>query len=186
MGKIKTYQDRVDNMRHPQDVHTELERAKNYAAGLKRKSKQAVTFDEKLKFQDMFTDAEGVVRQIRMNMFELENKLARLGAKNILITPAMEVDGRDWRVLVIENTDGEREEIYQFKDGERFLDQEEWPGYKAGDILYKGLPHNLTFLRKKFMEPIEHALETGMDILSLHMALRSPVPTMRNLVAFDF
>ncbi|WP_419604657.1 hypothetical protein [Thiolapillus sp.] len=72
---VPTYEQRVARMKRPEDVDRELKRAKAYMMRLRGKMKKAASFDEKIQLEKDIKLAESVLRQLRLNIYELEDQL---------------------------------------------------------------------------------------------------------------
>lgn len=75
MPKIVSYDDRVAKMEKPGDEEVQILHAKKYVARLRTKAKSAGTLAEKLELQSAVKEAEGVLRKLRLNVFDLEDML---------------------------------------------------------------------------------------------------------------
>ncbi|WP_293648512.1 hypothetical protein [Thiolapillus sp.] len=72
---VPTYEQRVARMKRPEDVDRELKRAKAYMMRLRGKMKKAASLDEKIQLEKDIKLAESVLRQLRLNIYELEDQL---------------------------------------------------------------------------------------------------------------
>jgi hypothetical protein len=70
-----TYEQRVAKMTKVGDETEQLRLAKIYVRKLRNDAKKGDTLAEKLRLQDIVKQAEAVVRQLRLNIFELEDML---------------------------------------------------------------------------------------------------------------
>jgi hypothetical protein len=70
-----TYEKRVAKMKKVGDEHHQLQLAKAYAKRMRSNAKKGATLAEKIKLQGIADQAEGVVRNLRLNSFELEDML---------------------------------------------------------------------------------------------------------------
>ena len=73
--KVVTYEERVAQMHVPGDEEKQLRLAKEYVKRLKRKLKKAPSLDEKLEINAAISEAEQVLRKLRLNIFDLEDML---------------------------------------------------------------------------------------------------------------
>ena len=72
---VPTYEQRVARMKCPEDVDRELKRAKAYMMRLRGKFKKAASLDAKIQLEKDIKLAESVLRQLRLNVYELEDQL---------------------------------------------------------------------------------------------------------------
>ena len=72
---VISYEDRVAKMEKPGDEDEQLRLAKEYMKRMRRKAKAAGTLDAKLRLYEAQKEAEAVVRQLRLHIFELEDML---------------------------------------------------------------------------------------------------------------
>lgn len=73
--KVPTYDQRVAKMHKPGDEEEQIRRAKAYMMRLRRRKKTASTLAEKIEIEKAEKSAESVLRQLRLNVFELEDML---------------------------------------------------------------------------------------------------------------
>jgi len=73
--KIVSYEKRVSNMHEPGDEDKQLQLAKNYVKALRRKMKRSDNLKDKLTLLQAEKEAKAVLRQLRVNIFELQDML---------------------------------------------------------------------------------------------------------------
>ena len=71
-----TYEQKVARMRCPADISVEIGRAKAYIKTLKQRRSKADCLAKKLEADGHVTLAEGVLRKLHLNVFDLEDKLS--------------------------------------------------------------------------------------------------------------
>lgn len=69
-----TFEQRVDAMSSLNDVYEQIRLAKAYALRLRTAAKKEPTLALKLEAQQRVKEAESVLRKLRMNVFELEDR----------------------------------------------------------------------------------------------------------------
>lgn len=75
--EVVSYDRRVAQMRRPGDEDDQLRLAKAYAQRLRRKCKTAISLAEKMELGKAIKEAEGVLRKLRMNIFDLQDMLEK-------------------------------------------------------------------------------------------------------------
>ena len=70
-----TYEQRVAKMCNPGDEDTQLRLAIKYAKNLRSNAKRVTMLAEKLAINEEHREAEAVVRQLRRNIFDLQDML---------------------------------------------------------------------------------------------------------------
>lgn len=73
--KVPSYKERVINIKRPEDISLEINKAKRVVSGLRTKSKKAELLDDKIKIQKAVKEAESVVHSLRNNYFAIEDNL---------------------------------------------------------------------------------------------------------------
>ena len=73
--KVMTYEERVGKMHTPDDVGEQLRLAKAYVFRLRRTFKKAACLAEKVELEAALKAAESVLRRLRLNVFDLEDRL---------------------------------------------------------------------------------------------------------------
>ena len=68
-----TYPDRVAQIRRPGDEQAQLRRAKDRMMDIRRALRKAATWEEKQVLSQRLAQAEAVLRQLRLNIFILED-----------------------------------------------------------------------------------------------------------------
>jgi hypothetical protein len=71
----KTYEDYVAEIREPDDIQKAIHRVKQNVFRYRRKVKQLSTLAEKVKAQRMETHYLRVLRSLRVNVFNIEDRL---------------------------------------------------------------------------------------------------------------
>lgn len=72
---MKTYQDRVSKITCEADIDKQMELAKQAMFRSRRDFKKAETLQQKLDASKIVKHHEGVLRQLRINRFDLEDKI---------------------------------------------------------------------------------------------------------------
>lgn len=76
--KIVSYEVRVGKMKTPSDVAEQIRLAKQYAKNLRRKKQyRTPNFEDKIIISQAITEAEAVLRKLRLNSFALQDDLAK-------------------------------------------------------------------------------------------------------------
>ncbi|MBB6544806.1 hypothetical protein [Thalassotalea piscium] len=75
MTMIITLEQRIAKIKTLEDVDIELTRAKKYAMGFRTKAKNASTLAEKLALGEKQKQAEKVLRQLRMAIWDIEDDI---------------------------------------------------------------------------------------------------------------
>ena len=76
---IVTYDQRLAKMKVPGDEQKQIELAKNYVKSLRAKKRKAPTLAEKIDIDAAIKEANGVLRKLRLNVFDLEDMLRNKG-----------------------------------------------------------------------------------------------------------
>jgi len=72
--KVPTYDQRVSKIKTIGDIAKQIDLAVRYKMMLRRERKKAQLLKEKIDLDRLAQDADSVVREIRANVFELENQ----------------------------------------------------------------------------------------------------------------
>ena len=75
--KNVTYEDRVAKMHDVSDIDRQIRRADRYVKKLRREMKKAPTLSDKIEIYKAVKESELVFCKLRLNFFELEDKLAK-------------------------------------------------------------------------------------------------------------
>lgn len=70
-----TFEDRKAKIKTVDDIGAQISLAKKYAATIRTKAKKASTLGEKLKLNEEHKQAVIVLRQLRVNYFDIEDEL---------------------------------------------------------------------------------------------------------------
>jgi hypothetical protein len=83
VSQIITYEQRVSKMKCVGDEDKQLKLAKQYVSRLRNKLKKVDTLNEKIEINNDIKMAESVLRQLRLNVFDLEDMLIEKSLNNI-------------------------------------------------------------------------------------------------------